>query len=419
MQVSMVCGRWREILLSNSSFWSALHIVFDSWEGRFSSLERLVQIFASRSGARALNLQLDFRDIDDGMETEISPIVGTLVCNSARWRSLSLTSIPQSSGLLSQFGDGVVFPELHNLCISGDEPLPPALYILFRDSPSLRRLELGSDLVFVDESHFDLPWHQIEDLVIADSYGPAALALLSLFPRLKGLKMFRAGGGIVGYSGHYHSNTINTMTLTGDSQEDVDTTLQHLTLPDLASLTMCRTDESEHQWKVWAESSLTDFLSRSTCTITSLHLKRLPMTDSQALSLLGLTPALANLEIEDSRTGANHIVTGTFLQRLAVNPQTALLSAKPLLPLLTKLTLAVRKDSSIEQDIFDVVSSRWIPDREQATEVGVESLRSVCLTIVGRDADRNKLSFLECFRDAGLQMEVVYQPRFLSCNQTP
>ncbi|KAL0570048.1 hypothetical protein V5O48_011919 [Marasmius crinis-equi] len=409
VKLSTVCGRWRELALSTTSLWSALRIDFSFWAGRFPDLERLIRIFMDRSGGSRLRLELDFTTLEE-VEACLSSIISLLVRNCARWQTVSL-ELDDFDPFVGLDLDGLVFSALQDLQIhiEWEAPLPPIFNCLFKNTPLLRSLDINCLEFFADEE-FNLPRHQVEVLTIRYGTSDRVLTFLSSFPHLKALTLTRTGIATNHYDGHYLSSTVKTLTFTWDDQTEVDTTLPRLTLPELASLTMSGNFASSGRWPVWVQTPFTEFMARSSCTITSLCLKWLPMTDRQVMDILELMPSLNYLEIEEyPESPPNRITTEMFLQHLVVDPQAAFLSGHSFLPLLTELVLVVRKEGLVEQDVFDVVSSRWIPDPVQARELGVECLRSVRMTVMGETADKFRLSSLECYRDAGLQLEIIYK----------
>ncbi|KAL0065883.1 hypothetical protein AAF712_007187 [Marasmius tenuissimus] len=200
---------------------------------------------------------------------------------------------------------------------------------------------------------------------------------------------------------------INSIAFTWDDQEDADLNLQSLTLPELTSLEMRGNSwqvlRSWYQWPSWVSSTTAEFLTRSACSITSLSLVWLPITDQQTIDLLELMPTLTSLEIVERETNApNVIITGKFTRRLVVDSQTS-----PFLPFLTKIMLAMQTKGLVEQDLLDVISSRWNPDPIQARESGVECLRSVGITVTGKHTGQDSLSSLARFKAEGLQLNVT------------
>ncbi|KAJ8075909.1 hypothetical protein PM082_021541 [Marasmius tenuissimus] len=233
-----------------------------------------------------------------------------------------------------------------------------------------------------------------------------------------------------GNTEHHSSNTVTSITSEFDSQLAFGATFRLLTIPSLTSLHLCGSNESLYEWPIWDGVAVADFLSRSSCSITSLCLKNLPITADQTITLLEHIPTLVSLEIEERRRPdseededeeldapesnslaaliPNCIITRSFLQRLTVEHE-VFHSSHPFLPLLTNITIAMREDDIAEKELFNAVASRWIPDPVQAKEIGVESLKSVTITFLEREGDseeRGLWKALECFRDAGLRLRV-------------
>ncbi|KAK1225062.1 hypothetical protein PQX77_012009 [Marasmius sp. AFHP31] len=354
LQLSMVCGRWREIVASRSSMWSALRIAFVFWEEKFSNLANLVDTFVERSGSQPLDLEFVFAGTTDGMERGISSIMRILAQNSV--------------GTIS-----------------------PALYGLFKDSPSLHTLRIdGSTL---NNGHFDLPSDSIKVVQIWGGPTPDVLGFVSSFTHLEDLRLLHLRGS----NDHDTlprtlSSTVRSATLSWDTEEDADTSLRYFALPGLKFLTLSGDRKS---WTSWANSITTksSFLTRSACSLTSLSLNRLPISHQQTIALLELVPTLTTLEIEERRLDApNQIVTGSFLRRFTVCHQLEVLqSGHIFLPRLMDATFVMRRNGLIEEDLFDAISSRWIPEPKEASEVGVACLRSVQITVMEKSARECRL----------------------------
>ncbi|KAK1225063.1 hypothetical protein PQX77_012010 [Marasmius sp. AFHP31] len=198
--------------------------------------------------------------------------------------------------------------------------------------------------------------------------------------------------------------------------------MTHMTLPELESLTFAlwgvSREDTYTYWPDWDAVATTDFLSRSGCSLTSLHLQSLPITDRQTIALLQTMPQLVSLKIEepqfpgvtttDLSSNKNRIVTDTFLHHLLVNQEKYRIGqpGTSFLPLLTSLTVKLHAQTLPEQSLFAVVSSRWIPDPTRAREIGVECLRSVGITVMGGEDIESTLESLRCFRDAGLRLNI-------------
>ncbi|KAK1221099.1 hypothetical protein PQX77_016146 [Marasmius sp. AFHP31] len=429
LQVVRVCGRWRDVGLGTPSLWSSIGITFQDWRDKARSLMALTQLFMERSKQSPLDLWIEFgtedaADSDPGRESEhpLVPVIAALSRNCSRWRSVSIR-IPRSFAQHARlFFIGVQeqsFPSLRELHLLGTPGVgtsnsvlgfPDNLLGFFAHCPSLHILHVSARFL---THQLALPLQQIRTLSIRDSYSTPALSFVALQPRLENLMLSMVGGSLAAqaYNGHIISATIRKISAVLGGQKDV-TTLNHLTLPTLTSLTMEATPAKLASWKVWDESTIIDLMARSGCSLTSLSIKWIPMTDRQLIRLLEQTPTLSSLRIEEvpGKT-PNAIVTAPLLQRLVVDHEDATLQCgRSLLPSLTDLTMVIRGQGLVEREIFDVVSSRQIPDPLDVKEFGVKCLQSVSITVMGGDATEHLMTSLECFRDAGLRLRVGHKP---------
>ncbi|KAJ8095189.1 hypothetical protein PM082_010411 [Marasmius tenuissimus] len=430
LQVVRVCGRWRDVGLGTPSLWSSIGIAFQDWRDKAKSLIALTQLFMERSKQSPLDLWIEFgtedaAESDPGHESghPFMPVIAALSRNCGRWRSLTIR-IPRPFAQHARlFFSGVQeqsFPCLQELRLLGATPgvgasnsalgFPDNLLGFFTHCPSLHILNVSARFL---THRLALPLHQIRTLSIQTSYFPPALAFVALQPRLENLMLSAVGGNpdAQAYNGHIISDTIRKLSAVLEGQKDV-TTLSHLTLPALTSLTM---EAAPVKWKVWDESPVTDLVARSGCSLTSLSIKWIPMTDRQLIHLLEQTPTLSSLHIEEvpGKT-ANAIVTGPFLRRLVVDHEDVILQCgRSLLPSLTDLTVVIRAPGLVEQEIFDAVSSRQILDPLDVKEFGVKCLKSISIIVMGGDAAEYSMSSLECFRDTGLRLRIGHKPLIL------
>ncbi|KAL0066033.1 hypothetical protein AAF712_006861 [Marasmius tenuissimus] len=136
-----------------------------------------------------------------------------------------------------------------------------------------------------------------------------------------------------------------------------------------------------------------------------------------AIALLQLLPMLTTLEIVEEQQvleSGGRPITGTFLKHFVVPHQPEVLHTRKILfPRLTDPVFRVaQKNEMVEQDFYDAISSRWIPDPALAREIGVACLRSARITVMwclSPDPAVFGLSPLECFRDAGLRLEAAHK----------
>ncbi|KAJ8095188.1 hypothetical protein PM082_010410 [Marasmius tenuissimus] len=384
LQVVQVCGRWREIGLETPSLWSSIHIALKHWKDKAGSLTVLTKLFMERSKKSPLDLALEFYADgvaeSDTSEYSLLPVIAALSRNCVRWRSITLR-IPKPFTQQKLFFNGVhgqTLPSLQELRLIGTgksntgNGFPDKLPGLFTHCPSLHTLDINYRFT---NNRLALPRHQIKTLSIQRSHTRRAISSVALHPHLQNLALSRVGGDRDNqpYSGHVVSDTVKTLSALFEAQRDV-ATLSHMTLPALTSLTMEAVPEKLSLWKVWDDSTISDLLARSRCPLITLSIKWIPISDHQFISLLEQIPTLTSLRIEEMSGATTHrIVTRTFLRRLVVDHEDASFqSGGTFLPSLTDLTMVVRAQGLVKQEIFDAVSSRQIPDPLHAREVGVE-----------------------------------------------
>ncbi|KAJ8095165.1 hypothetical protein PM082_010387 [Marasmius tenuissimus] len=423
--LSMVCGQWRTVVLSTSRLWSSIDIPFIEWRDRLPTLERLVQLFMERSAIYPLHLRLDFDQVGlaANVGMRISSILAVLAGNCERWKDVLLSNSSDNSIYLDLFSRGAwAFPQLKRVDINGvSTPGPyPLLLKLFKDSPSLHALSLtGFGILDNHNDRFDLPWNQIKLLRIGLASAPQATSFLARFPNLEKLFLHVRGGGS---HVHHTSQTIKYLSVTESNSlgRAVSITLSYLSLPKLISLSIIGGRRAS---TIGREEVITDFLARSGCSLASLNLTEIALRDLQVIALLEIIPTLKSLEIVERRdvSPGDYLITGTFLRRFIVaHEPEPLRQGSSFLPRLTTVVLdMMQKNEVVEEDFFDMVSSRWIPDAGRAREIGVECLRSVRITLSCTNAGENSdssasegglsLESLECFRDAGLRLYVPHK----------
>ncbi|KAJ8095160.1 hypothetical protein PM082_010382 [Marasmius tenuissimus] len=421
VDLSIVCGQWRDVALSTAGLWSSLNPYFPGWQGRFPALRRVVLTFMERSGVHPLSLHLDFSCIGSDTETEISSILDILARSRGPWRDVTLVDPEVTSTYLDALLRSTSLSALQEVTIidSHRSTHHPRLLNLFKHGTSLCTFAILTSRLSNDDSRrFDLPWNQIRTLWISTQRPSPVLSFLAMFPRLETLTVSSIPDD--GSHPNYTSHTVKSLTLTGihDHPEAIEVMLEHLTFPNLTTLEIeghQRTDGANTM--SWGKS-FADFLVRSGCSLTSLRLHDLPLRDRQVIEMLELTPTLTTLEIRERWFGIgphNDLFTRMFLQHFVVAHQSeALHSGRIFLPRLNTVVFkVVQREGLVEQDFFDLVMSRWIPDPDRAKEIGVECLRSIQITMTRgsppTSSARCGLSSLECFRDAGLWVDIAHK----------
>ena len=80
--------------------------------------------------------------------------------------------------------------------------------------------------------------------------------------------------------------------------------------------------------------------------------------------------------------------------------------SSPLVPKLERLEFVADGDLFDDRLFLDMVVSRWIPEKDYALVIGVTSLWSVKITVLGRAIQEEVKSELEHLRKAGLKVTV-------------
>ncbi|ESK89456.1 hypothetical protein Moror_16115 [Moniliophthora roreri MCA 2997] len=409
--LSMVCGQWRELLLSTPHLWASmnLHIL----EGQdHSKLRPLTELFMTRSSSQPLRL---YMTVDLHVPAAIvSSALEELIKTSSRWQSLRLslnTSVAQEYGLETIRGKLPLLESLHLDAIRIWDDPDDATFDLFEDCPSLNSVVLDGPDRFYER--IVLPFHRLQSFTYGYGNARAALSRMSLCDNLRDAEL-SCVGELPHHEGQIVNETVRNLTVVACLSHDVPAVYKHLTLPHLSSMQLQGISSEEPQQGFrWQENPLVDFFIRSSCTLTSLTLKWLRITDYQVIAVLQLLPTLESLTIEechDSRypqygSSLTAIVTPALLNSLSIDPFP---SNPHILPHLADLSLTAHLDSLDQAALLNVVASRWLPDPDFSRELGVTCLQSFTLGLIGKDSDYSSFGSLEFFRGVGLRTVVSH-----------
>ncbi|KAK7043967.1 hypothetical protein VNI00_008135 [Paramarasmius palmivorus] len=173
-------------------------------------------------------------------------------------------------------------------------------------------------------------------------------------------------------------------------------------------------------WGEWPSVVMRDFIVRSDCHLTSLRLVGLPLSDTEVISFLNLTPALEHLSISevwantDFPIGEHSVpfvntVTKALIQRLTVpvlSQDVWSSQMYPLVPMLKCLRLRVHKHFDADSMFAQMVLSRWRVENFME-EFPTQRIRTVVLNVVGRDLHMEMYVGLRELDVEGLMVTII------------
>ncbi|KAK7043021.1 hypothetical protein VNI00_008759 [Paramarasmius palmivorus] len=415
LTLSRVCGRWREIVLSTPSLWSTIAIDYAEWPKDFHWLDFLVHLFLDRSKTSPITLTLNFED--DELRQDAVPSIEALVRHSSRWHRLRLYGIRQDV-----IQNPVFAP------IKGSLPILVELLIeedsyefddefrceLFGHCPALTTISIRPECPLTLASM--LPWGQIRHAKISNSFTNDGISFLKLLPNLDSIELVHFGDSLSSYRGEPVVLSAKQLSVVTHLRHDMACSVQNVTLGQLSSLRIdgCKddcADKGDGDWKQWDEKPILDFIRRSGCSITSLTLQWVPITDEQLLRFLKLTPELENLCLEEYKiisnepSPTNSIVTPTLLGALTIDHQG---TSSPFLPRLNHIRFAVHDDLD-QEALSKALLSRWNPDRAYAEEIGVDCIKSVDIVFIDENEEPVEalVSKLQWMGDVGVRLTIA------------
>ncbi|KAK7034771.1 hypothetical protein VNI00_012178 [Paramarasmius palmivorus] len=411
LAVSAVCGRWRDVVLAMPSFWSYLRIDFADWNKKYNALDRLVRLFMERSQTSPLELDLNFFKATNDVARipDVIPTLETLVRYSYRWHRVKLVN-GHAQLLLHDVFNPIKgrLPLLSHLVVFGfAEGLTATFHCdLFNDCPALTSVTLQP--VFPFDADSSLPWAQIKSLVLLNGHSAPTFPMVSHCTNSNSLVLHWCGGDP--YTGeHLVMPNVKEFYVVAAEDDDAYRPFQYLTLHNLSTLELsCREAPGQKvTWKNWEEQHITDFFIRSACTLTSLVLTYVPISDEELIRLLRLMPNLTSLYVEEppSPTPANRTLTTRFLEQLVIDHKDGSLS---FLPKLTNIEFILRDDGLSDSVLPKMLTSRWIPDIDYATEIGVDSIKSIDIGFISKSEDpiNNLASRVMWMRSMGVSIYI-------------
>ncbi|KIK69401.1 hypothetical protein GYMLUDRAFT_35474 [Collybiopsis luxurians FD-317 M1] len=126
------------------------------------------------------------------------------------------------------------------------------------------------------------------------------------------------------------------------------------------------------------------FLDRSGCSLTSLSINA-SWTDQTIVALLRRLPPLQELTISDHTETTNLSNSSPPIAKVLVESLHSYQQSRlPIVPKLRSLSLEVLSTGFDHKSFVEMISSRWIPDKDYAASIGVSYIQSVELRLPGR-----------------------------------
>ncbi|KAK0227570.1 hypothetical protein IW262DRAFT_543721 [Armillaria fumosa] len=169
IRLSLVCSRWRTIVLSSPEFWSSIFI------GRWCDTE-IVGAYLENSGRRALDIAMHVPDEDTFMNECFQEPIELCVEHAARWRTLDVT-IPFYGFLWMTRQGRLDLPMLESLnigsCWSVDDlsDMDEASRLI-RRAPKLRHVRFRGSVHENYSSPSALPWKQLTSVSYSNCHSP-------------------------------------------------------------------------------------------------------------------------------------------------------------------------------------------------------------------------------------------------------
>ncbi|KAL0566391.1 hypothetical protein V5O48_015627 [Marasmius crinis-equi] len=216
------------------------------------------------------------------------------------------------------------------------------------------------------------------------------------------------------FAGFVTSN-IESLTIGMDPESDFRFSwapfFDQVTLPRLSSLTVFSDHVSHPRFEIEDPTPLLDCISRSSSPVTSLTLQYRNLSNEHTYQLLQLVPELEDLTVWESRI---HPATLSYARERTAQLFNCLLhdvhsspktdKTPRFLPRLRNISLAIPAGDLDVEAFSTAIASRWLPDLDVASRVGVDCIRSVTIEFLNhaRGASLPEIGKLVQLREAGL-----------------
>ncbi|KAF9075607.1 hypothetical protein BDP27DRAFT_1257377 [Rhodocollybia butyracea] len=434
-----VCSHWRNIALSCTALWRKIWIgaTLYNTEEALNKLARLAAPLKWCLDHAGETIEISFRAYIDGEDTPVPEpeFMRILFAQPGRWRHLDLTLINFTN--LDNFPS---FAALKNCALTSLKSLQFSFdheveFDIFCNAPQLTQLTLGTLPAATVERKEIFPWGQIKTLELLFDHYPnyELFRALAFCPGLESLSY------VFSYDNNNESSeippqfseTIRSLSVLFTSGHIFSKTFSLLIdaacFLALQEMSINYNPDAEQVPRdiLWPQDKVTSFLLRSGCSLTTLEIENIIISNDDLVALLVNTPELRRFnfyegpmtetkEEEEGGTLASEPehITMSFIARLHAygdiedgGPHGF---ANPLIPKLEHLSLRALADwFNVDQLFIDVICSRWSPEPGVVAMTGIECLKSVKLQVLGRDLNEEVYRPLIQLRKAGLQLELI------------
>ncbi|KAJ3907601.1 hypothetical protein F5879DRAFT_940767 [Lentinula edodes] len=402
MHVSAVCSLWRELALSYPTLWSQFEVFLggDPEDSDYESdaddppqakarintfyrqLECILDIYLERSKQELLSVRIDASLIWVNGE---HPVFAKLARSSFRWKSVDFSVYLLLPHLYPSLKE-LQLPELETASIFQEGDEEQGALSIFAHAPKLRCLEIGFGGFSLEPTVLN-SITKLECCPDSDDF----YHMLEMCPNLQHLTILdiplsREDQNLISDPPRKLSILSLKVSATRLSSQPklFQATLLSFIAPSLTALTIGLNEYgllSKRRKLNFEISALAIelFLARSKCTLTTFTLDGILMTDVDVVNLLECVPSVQELTIRDPPLIGKILKHSPPVSKHLCHSLNPNLSDKNILilPCLRSLTLKSRSKNFDSEEFISTVRSRWLPDVDAASKVGIQCLRSI------------------------------------------
>lgn len=422
--ISDVCSRWRNLAKFQPCLWSRMCLDLQSATPPHLPTNTLLNLFIESSKQSPLTLEFPSR-VTIELEQHHRCLCAVLGAQDFRWKRLAIGN--RATYLALTAHNSSSFPLLEQLILPATTVGPH--FSLLCTAPSLKCVSLCG-IRSEKLRNIGFAWIQLTHLKLAH-FDATLRSLPEICPNLKGLS-FRQTRAINEYcTPPLVVPVVETLVFLTLSHPDVSTSIENVVLGSLTCPSLISLLVEGPSSNAWPKSEFEDFFTRSSCRLTNLSIKFIPLSDTNFVDLLRLLPSLLHLTIDDSKIrGFNAVDTQTpitsclFLSLHAFHRPQSNTIPSTLVRKLESLSLTFdgpdTETTFSDRDFVDMVLSRWRPDIYASgygldtssllqSEGGTVCLRSVVMRFTKRDVDQEIYEPLDHLEKEGMKVVVVGQ----------